>query len=229
MAAAALMAFKRKEQAMTRSLLMTAIVMMLLIHAHPLQGQQEQVRKLSDLNTPGEWAVFQWNRAPARIQVRPEFPDQLKGQGDREESLGMKVQWPGGEGFYFASIVPSNKAQFTVPFRLKKVSLWVKGDGSGHHGEIHFEHEGSNKDARGQDMKVSFGGPINWNDWRQVQAVIPQDWPQPLTIRSITLHSWGVPATVETTHYFTRLEVTVDPNERVDGPKPSDPSTDDSW
>jgi hypothetical protein len=188
----------------------------------------EVTRTISDLNTPGEWVEYQWNGAKGRLAVRPEFPEELKGKGGEESSLGVKTTWPGGEGMKFCSIVPANPAQTAVPFKLLRISLWVKGAGSGHHGEIHFTANGQEKGEDGKIYKVAFKGPITWTDWRKLDFEIPSDWPQPVAVKSITLHSWGRPESVETTTYFTRLEATCDSDQKA-GAQKAKSGSNDNW
>ena len=188
----------------------------------------EATRTISDMNTPGEWVDYQYSSAKGRLAVRPEFPGALKGKGGEETSLGVKTTWPGGEGMKFCSIVPANPAQTAVPFRLLKISLWVKGAGTGHHGEIHFTANGQEKGADGKAYKVALKEPISWTEWRKVECDIPADWPQPLAVKSITLHSWGRPEPAETTTYFTRLEATYDSDQKVEV-QAAKPTSDDNW
>lgn len=189
---------------------------------------EEATRTISDMNTPGEWVEYQWNGAKGRLAVRPEFPAELKGKGGEETSLGVKTVWPGGEGMKFCSIVPANPAQTEVPFKLLRVSLWVKGSGTGHNGEIHFTANGQEKGPDGKPYKIAFKTPITWTDWRRVEFEIPADWQQPLAIKSVTVHSWGRPEPGETTTYFTRLEATYDSAQKVGAQKPKS-GTNDNW
>jgi hypothetical protein len=92
---------------------------------------------------------------------------------------------------------------FKIPFRASKVSLWIKGSGTGHHVELHFL-------ANEQPYKLGLG-EMTYDTWRKCEMPIPADWPQPLTIKGIAIHSWGLPQAVISTCYFTRLEVTGDP------------------
>lgn len=189
---------------------------------------KEITRTITDLNVPGEWVEYQYNSAKGRLAVRPEFPEELKGQGSEETSLGVKTLWPGGEGMKFASIVPANPEQTAVPFKLLKVSLWIKGAGTGHLGEIHFTANGQEKAADGSPYKVALREPIRWTNWRKMECEIPSDWPQPLAIKSITMHSWGRPEPGETTTYFTRLEATYDSEQKAGG-QSAQPTSEDNW
>jgi len=164
----------------------------------------ETVKRISDFNGPGEWTAYQWNKAQGKIESAPEFPQELKGKGDKENSLGVKISWPGGEGMRFFSIVQAKPE--ALSFKPAKAGLWVKGSGSNRYVELHFLANGQEKDANGKPYKIGLG-QMNYTDWRKVEAAIPPDWPQPLTIKTLTFHDWNLPQAVEDTIYVTRLEL----------------------
>ncbi len=174
-------------------------------------GAQETTHTLTDLNQAGEWTSYAWSKAPNTVAVVPEFPEALKGLGE-PGALQVKVTWPGGEGFAFSTVVPSAPAALTIPYRVSKASLWIKGSGTGHYVELHFLANGQEKSAEGKEYKLGLG-QMTYDTWQKCEAVIPADWPQPLTVKSIAMHNWSVPMAGEATCHFTRLEVTGDPGQ----------------
>lgn len=159
---------------------------------------QETIHRLSDLNKAGEWVSEQWDPVPSKLEVRPEFPAELRGQGGEETSLGVKVNWPGGENFVYCNLVPAAAGSLKVPFRASALSLWVRGSGTGHYLDLHVI-------ANGQPMKLELG-QMTYDTWRKLEVAIPTDWAQPLTVKGIAIHSWGLPQAVISTCYFPRLE-----------------------
>lgn len=213
---------------MMKSRLMSAAVAGLLFCG--MAQAQETVKKLTDMNLPGEWVPYQYNKAAGKLAVRPEFPEILKGKGDTESALGVKIDWPGGEAMSFFSVVPANKQALTIPFKVLKASLWVKGSGFGDFVEMHFVGPGGvDKDPKGKAMKVGLG-KMSFADWQKCEIVIPADWPQPLTVKSVTCHNWGLQQPGASTVYFTRLEVTIDSSQSLGTEAaPAKSTTDDSW
>ncbi len=185
----------------------------LLIGVCSVVNSAEVVKKVTDFNVPGEWKPYQWNKATGKISVRPEFPDELKGKGDEETSLGLKISWPGGEGMRFFTIVPEK--QVTIPFKVSKGSIWIKGTSNGRYLELHFLANGQEKDDKGKLYKLGGPGAFNFDNWRKHEFTIPADWPQPLTIKSVTFHDWGCPQPAEDTFYITRYEFTCDDAQKL--------------
>jgi hypothetical protein len=176
------------------------------------RAQTLETRVLTDLNLPGEWKTHQWNKAQGRIAVREEFPEEVKTEaGQKRESLGVKVTWPGGEGFRFFSIEPSAKPE-PIPFKVVEASFWLKGSGTQHFIEFHFT------DATGKDVKVGPHVRTDSTDWKKVSVKIPSSFQQPLAIKTITFHDFGIREPAEATMYVTRYEVTVDTSQKVGGP-----------
>ncbi len=189
----------------------------------------EVVKKVTDFNTPGEWVTYQYNKAQGKISVRPEFPDTLKGKGDEETSLGLKINWPGGEGMRFFTVTPANPV--TIPFKVTKGSIWIKGSPNGRYLELHFLANGQDKDAKGNVYKLGGPGKISFSDWKKHEFTIPADWPQPLTIKSVTFHDWGCPQPAEDTFYLTRYEFTYDDAQKLgaDSGAAAKSKTNDAW
>lgn len=189
-------------------------------------AQSLETRVISDLNLPGEWKAHQWNKAQGRIMVREEFPEELKTEaGQKRESLGIKITWPGGEGFRFFSIEPAKPE--SIPFKVVEASFWLKGSGTAHHIEFHFT------DAAGKDVKVGPGTRTDFNGWKKVSVKIPSAFQQPLAVKTITFHDYSCKEPAEVTMYATRYEVTVDTSEKLGagggagGGKPA--NTKDNW
>ncbi len=163
----------------------------------------ESIKFTSDFNVAGDWTAYQWNKAQGKLESSAELPAELKGK-DKSGSLCLKISWPGGEGMRFFSIVQSKPAP--LPAKLSKASIWMKSSGSNRYVELHFLANGQEKDSAGKPYKISMG-QMNFTDWKKLEAAIPSDWPQPLTIKSLTFHDWNLPQPVEDTVYVTRLEL----------------------
>ncbi len=206
-----------------KNLLLLTLGLGLALAAHAAAPALE-TRVLSDMNLPGEWQAHQWNKAQGRVMVRAEFPEELKTEaGQKRESLGMKISWPGGEGFRFFSIEPA-KAD-PIPFKVVEASFWLKGSATAHSIEFHFN------DAGGNDVKVGPGAKTDFPGWKKISVKIPAAWQQPLTVRTITFHDWSNKEAAEVTMYATRYEVVVDPSEKLGGAAGSAKpvKTNDTW
>lgn len=163
----------------------------------------EAVKFTNDFNIAGDWTAYQWNKAQGKIETSADMPAELKGK-DKTGSLCIKISWPGGEGMRFFSVVQSKPS--TLAAKISKASIWVKGSGNSRYIELHFLANGQEKDANGKPYKVGLG-QLNFNDWKKLEVSIPADWPQPLTIKSLTFHDWNLPQPAEDTIYVTRLEL----------------------
>jgi hypothetical protein len=192
-----------------RKLTVAALALTAIISLHA----QEATRTLTDMNKPGEWVSYQWNKAPNTVAVVPEFPTELKGQGE-PGALQVKTNWPGGEAFAFSNVVPASLDALKVPYRVSKVSMWVKGSGTGHYIKLSFLANGQEKNATGEVYDIPLCAMTD-NLWKKYEVAIPADWPQPLTVKAIAMHNWNLPQAVEATCYFTRLEVTGDPSQAL--------------
>jgi hypothetical protein len=157
--------------------------------------------EVPDLGTTGAWKACQWNKASGKIEISGEFPEELKAKGS---SLCLKVYWAGGEGMRFFSVVPAK--QDPLKAKVSKASIWVKGSGNSRYVELHFLANGQEKDAGGKFYKIGMG-QMNFTDWRKLETQIPADWPQPLTIKSVTFHDWNIPQPVDDTFYLARFEL----------------------
>ena len=159
--------------------------------------------KVADLGTAGEWELYKWNKAQGKISVSPEMPEALKIKG-LKGTLEMKISWPGGEGMRFFSVVPTKPV--AVNAKASKASIWIKGSPNLRYLEIHFLANGQEKDASGKQYKISLG-QLNFDNWKQMEAAIPADWPMPLMVKSLTLHDWKQPQPAEDTIYAGGLEL----------------------
>lgn len=180
----------------------------------------DETRVITDFNIPGEWQVSKWAKAEGRVAVRPEVPVELKkAEPPVTESLGIKIDWPGGEGFRIFPIVPGQNIR--IPFKVKEFRLWINGSGTEHLGEIIFD------DADGQRQKIGLG-KLNFQGWKELKLKVPPTMSQPLTITTITFNDWGVPTPGETTIYLSHLEAVIDPSAKLDGSVPKS-KTNDNW
>jgi hypothetical protein len=160
----------------------------------------DETTSLPDLTSPGQWRLHQWNKAEGRLAVRPEFPPKVReGSAAQRQSLGIKIDWPGGEDFRFFSIEPVAALQ-PVPFHATELRAWINGSGTNHSIEAHFT------DADGQNVKVGLGDTGS-RSWRQESTKLPATWKQPLIFKSLTFHNWSERKAIPVTVYVTRLEV----------------------
>jgi len=165
-------------------------------------------RPLTDFVGKGEWEVFQWNKAKGQIEVCAEPPPAAVGKDAPKQSLRVKIAFPGGEGFRFFNLVPSRPFE-PVPHPVLKVTLWLKGAGTPHYVQINF------RDGEGKQRKAGMGR-LSGTEWGEQAFKVPKDWPQPLTLESVSFHDWSIPQPADVTFYLSRLEVEVDPAKRVD-------------
>jgi hypothetical protein len=155
---------------------------------------------LPDLTSPGQWRLYQWNKAEGRLSIRPEFPAKVKeGSATQRQSLGIKIDWPGGEDFRFFTVEPVAALQ-PIPFQATELRVWINGSGTNHYLEAHFT------DADGQGVKAGLGD-TGARGWRQVITKIPTTWKQPLTFKGLTFHNWSERKAIPITVYMTRFEV----------------------
>ncbi len=169
-----------------------------------------ETRLLSDFAPEGSWKVSRWSKAKARIAVRPESPPQLAGKAPAR-ALGVKVRFPGGGGFHFVNLLP-NDANEPIDRRVLGGHVWLKGAGTRHYVLALF------RDAKGDEHKIDLGR-LDSRRWQKRTFAIPRNWPQPLTLKGITFHDWGVADPADVTAYLARLTVEVDPKAKV----PADP------
>lgn len=167
-----------------------------------------QARVLTDFVGEGEWKVSQWSKAKGRVAVRSESPPQLAGRKS-PKALGVKISFPGGGGFHFFSLLPS-KPPVPVSHRVQSVSVWLKGAGTKHYFLATFV------DAKGADRKVELG-TLEGETWRKRTFKVPSTWPQPLTLKSLSFHDWGINEPADVTVYLARMEAEVDPNKKAGG------------
>ncbi len=144
---------------------------------------------LDDFGLPGAWQVYEWNSAPGSLGVVRDGPP----EAPNAAAIEVSIQWPQDDEFRFFSLTQA-MGRGAIPFRLTEVGLWVRGGGDGHHMELHFT------DGSGADGKVGLGS-LTFVGWQRLQAAIPPEIPQPITLKGLTWHSWGMtgaggPATV---------------------------------
>lgn len=190
-----------------RSVLVLAAVAMCVLAG---SAAAQETRLLADPGAPGEWKTSPWNKAPGEAAASPEFPPSLvTPPGAKRGSLALAIDWPGGKEFHFCAVEPV-APQPPIPCKVLWASLWVKGTGTDHFIELHFA------DATGKDVKVGLGS-MNFTDWRKLRVKIPDTFAQPLAVKSLTFHDWGLPQPDKVTLYATRLEVVVDPVQKLAG------------
>jgi len=166
-----------------------------------------ETRLLSDLSVEGDWKLHPWNKAKGEIAISGEFPPSLATDAQApRKSLAATIDWPGGKDFAFFNLDPS--AQGPIPYKVLSISLWVKGTGTGHFIEVHF------KAADGQDVKVGLGA-MDFTDWRKLRKAVPGNAKQPLLLKGIVTHSWGLPQPDKVRLYLARLEAVVDSSQRL--------------
>lgn len=152
----------------------------------------ERTVPLGNLGLFGAWRVYEWNSAPGTMQLVDDAPP-TSTEGPVERSLEATIDWPRDDEFRFFSLTQV-MGRGPIPFRLLEVRVWVRGSGDGHHMELHFT------DGEGKDGKVGLGA-LTFEGWQQLSAPIPAEVPQPITVKGLTWHSWGMtgaggPATV---------------------------------
>ncbi len=180
----------------------------------------DETRVITDFNIPGEWKVSKWAKAEGRIAVRPEAPAELKNaQPPVKESLGVKIDWPGGEGFRIFPLVPGQDIR--IPYKVREFRIWVNGSGSGHFGEIILN------DGNGERQKIGMG-KLSFQGWKQLTLKVPPAMSQPLTITTVSFNDWGNPKPGEETIYLSRLEAVIDPTAKLDASAPKS-KTNDNW
>ena len=79
----------------------------LLVGAASAGAGDRSVRVLSDFDRPGRWRISQWSKAKGRIAIRPETAPKLANVKERKKSLGVKIAFPGGEGFRHFTLIPA--------------------------------------------------------------------------------------------------------------------------
>ncbi len=195
---------------------------LLAVSLNALGADANNTRTITDFSIPGEWKPSKWSTAEGRIAVRPEVPPALKKEDPSlEESLGIKIDWPGGEGMRLFALTPASDIK--IPFVLKELSLWVNGSGTEHFCEIIVD------DASGQRQKIGLG-KVNFQGWKNITKKMPPNIMQPVTITGITFHDWNNPQPGETTLYLSRFDVTIDPEAKMTAAKNSAATdTNDSW
>lgn len=158
---------------------------------------------LEDLTLRGHWRTYAWNRAPGTVELVDEGPP-----GATEPSTAVTIAWPAGDEFRFFAVEPA-VSRGPIPYRLRRIRLWVRGTGDAHFLEVHFS------DSTGQGVKVGLGA-VDFEGWRELAADIPADWSQPLRFQSVTWHNWGMKDAGGTvTTLLAGLTGTIDESDRV--------------
>lgn len=167
----------------------------------------QETRLLSDFSVEGDWKVHPWNKAKGTAALSDEFPPSLVTEaGAPRKSLVATIQWPSGKDFAFFNLDPP--AMGPIPFKVLSVSLWVKGTGTGHFIELHF------RSADDKEVKVGLGA-MDFTDWRKLRKEVPAGVKQPLVLKGIVTHNWGLPGGDHVRLFVTRLEAVVDPSQRL--------------
>lgn len=162
---------------------------------------------LLDLSLPTCWEIEQWSKAPGTLSTGQEKPADVPLPDALLTPLAVSIDWPGGGDFRFFSVLPKGQAT-RIPYRLASIRLWVKSSGDGHAMELGF------RDADGKDQKVGLG-TLTEAGWHEVRADIPQEWKQPLEVRSITWHNWGMQTGGPATTLLCGLLGTVDTAQKL--------------
>ncbi|NSW55803.1 MAG: hypothetical protein HPY44_07320 [Armatimonadetes bacterium] len=165
-------------------------------------------RVVGDLDIPGAWSPGPWNKAPGSCMVVPDGPEPIASDTvEHTGSLAVTVNWPGDEEFRFFSLEPG--VPFVpVPYPVRRVSLWVRGTGTAHALEVHFD------DADGKDMKLGLGR-LDFGGWKKLGVDVPHTAKQPLTLKSITLHNWDDRRPDNLTTLISRLTLAVDTDQQL--------------
>ena len=164
----------------------------------------DQTCLLDDVSLVGRWQPDVWNRAPGSVAPAADAPPGIAGG----RALEVRVDWPKDDEFRFFSIQPQ-PSRGPIPYRVKEVSLWVRGVDDPHFLEVYF------KDAKGADAKIGLGA-ASFQGWRKLSQPVPAEIAQPLTFTSLTWHSWGLKGaggTIVTA--VARLEVVIDETQRL--------------
>jgi len=173
---------------------------------------QERTVLVDDLSLPALWRTDVWSKAPGRIEPLRETPPEA---AECLGAIAARIAWPMDDEFRFFGL-QSVSGRGPIPFGLKSVSLWVRGEGDGHYLELHFA------DAKGEDRKAGLP-PIEHTGWFHHTVSIPEEWPQPLEFKSLTWHNWGMKnAGGEAVTGLAQLEGVVDtsaPLAEVTGPR----------
>lgn len=165
-------------------------------------------RVVGDLDIPGAWSPGPWNKAPGSCTVVPGGPEPIASDtGEHAGSLAVTVNWPGDEEFRFFSLEPGTPF-VPVPYQVRRVSLWVRGTGTAHALELHFD------DADGKDVKLGLGR-LDFGGWKKLGADVPGAAKQPLTLKSLTLHNWDDRRPDDLTTFISRLTLAVDTDQQL--------------
>ncbi len=179
-------------------------VSILVVLAWATVAVADQTCLLDDAGLVGRWQPDVWSRASGSVAPATDSPPGIAGA----RAIEVRVDWPMDDEFRFFSIQPQS-SRGPIPYRVKEVSLWVRGGGDRHFLEVHF------KDAKGGDAKIGFGAS-DFQGWRRLSQPVPAEVPQPLIFTSLTWHSWGLKGaggTVVTA--LARLEAVLDETQRL--------------
>ena len=179
----------------------------LLVGAASAGADDGSVRVLSDFDRPGRWRISQWSKAKGRIAIRPETAPKLADVKERKKSLGVKIAFPGGEGFRHFTLIPAAPIE-PIDRRVLGFSLHLKGAKTGHYVQLNLA------DADGAERKVDLGR-LKFDTWQKLTCRVPGSWPQPLTVKSLTFHDWNVHDPADLTIYLARLAAEVDAADAV--------------
>jgi hypothetical protein len=102
----------------------------------------------------------------------------------------------------FFSVVPSKETPVAPG---SKFSLWIKGGPGARYSELHFLCNGKEKADSGKPFKIGIG-QLGSATWRKAEGALPSDWPQPITLKSITFHNWNQPDPGEDEVFVAGLE-----------------------
>ena len=102
--------------------------------------------------------------------------------------------------------------------------LWAKGTGEPFGVQVQFT------DAAGEGRNLTpSSARTDFRQWRPLAAKVPGDWPPPLTFKTVTIHNRAGGAEGDTAVGLTRLEVVIDPADKLTDKIEKANKTNDDW
>jgi hypothetical protein len=191
---------------MTRWTLSFALLATLAPVAHA-----QQTVSWSDFVLPAEWSVDAWSRAGAGLEPTADVPPAVTPAP--RGSLLVHTSWGAGGDFRWMALNPA--ATDPIPWRIRAVSLWVKGAGTKHGLNLVL------KDAAGKETKCGLGD-VNFTGWRQLKAQVPGGGIAGGSIGALIFDNWEQRGTASFDIGLSRLELLCDaPDKGAVAPAPT--------
>ncbi|MEV6529869.1 phosphodiester glycosidase family protein [Streptomyces sp. NPDC051639] len=124
----------------------------------------------------------QWSATAAKATASVSAVDTSDRPGAAPGEKGLRLSYDmTGQPLGTSAAYAVAKTPLTVPAGAQRLSLWVRGDGSGHWLRAQVRSQGTT------NVPLTFALNVDWTGWRRVEGAIPTGFTAPLTIERVYL------------------------------------------